>query len=394
MKFISPIALCLGVAVGFLGCSVVGRLWSRENIYQNYVRLHPFLEQETSYYPTSSQLAAIARAQCPPTSSKTLVILGGNSVFNGSGQKTDELWSRVLQEELGSAYHVVNFAAPGAGVVDNGGVVFEMLAREYPRLLFVTNTEPSYYPPADRSAYAYLFWDAYYKGALTDDADRATRLDRDPQTEDWREFKTGRRLNGILYFNDLWTGVAYRHTSTVWTSWLKERSFHARGRLPDWYDERYRRKKWKQLNYEEMAPELLTALRARKSIAPERFRQSEDGSWTQTDDSLRTEAEQITALLPKPLRSRALVVFTPANPWLLERLAPEERSRAETSSRNATELFAKTGWRALPTLDKAFEPTNLVDTAHLKPAGGRRLALLVAREILAMNPSPETYPAR
>ena len=40
MKFISPIALCLGVAVGFLGCSIVGRLWSRENIYRNYVRLH------------------------------------------------------------------------------------------------------------------------------------------------------------------------------------------------------------------------------------------------------------------------------------------------------------------------------------------------------------------
>jgi len=394
MKFVSPIALCLGVAVGFLGCSVVGGFWSRENIYENYVRLHPFLEQETSYYPTSSQLAAIARAQCPPTSGKTLVILGGNSVFNGSGQKTEELWSRVLQDELGEAYHVVNFSAPGAGVVDNGAIVFEMLSREYPRLLFVTNTEPGYYPLAERSAYSYLFWDAYYKGTLTDDAERTARLARDSETEDWREFKLGRRLNSVLYFNDLWTGVAYRHASTVWTSWLKERSFRARGRLPDWYDERYKRKKWKQPNYEEMAPELLATLRSRKSVAPARFRQAEDGSWAQTDDSLRIDAEQITALLPKPLTSRALVVFTPVNPWFLDRLTPEERSRAEMSSGNAAGLFVKAGWRAIPTLDKGFEPADFVDTTHLKPPGGRRLAHLVARAILALDPSPEPPPAR
>lgn len=394
MKFISPIALCLGVAVGFIGCSIVGRLWSRENIYKSYVRLHPFLEQETSYYPTSSQLAAIARAQCPPTSSKTLVILGGNSVFNGSGQTTDELWSRVLQDELGDAYHVVNFSAPGAGVVDNGAIVFEMLSREYPRLLFVTNTEPGYYPPAERSAYSYLFWDAYYKGALTDDADRAARLARDPETEDWREFKLGRRLNGILYFNDLWTGVAYRHASTVWTSWLKERSFRARGRLPDWYDERYKRKKRKQPNYEQMAPELLAALRARKGIAPERFRQVANGSWVQTDESLRREAEQVSALLPKPLTARSIVVFTPVNPWFLDQLTSDERRRAETSSKNATDLFVKAAWRAVPTLEKGFVPTDFVDTVHLKPPGGRRLAGLVAREILGLQTAAEPVPVR
>ncbi len=393
MKFVSPIALCLGVAVGFLGCSVFGRLWSRENIYRDFLRLHPFLEQETSYYPTSSQLAAVARAQCPPSSPKTLVVLGGNSVFNGSGQTTDELWSRVLQQELGDAYHVVNFSAPGAGVVDNGGVIYEILSRDYARLLFVTNTEPGYYPPADRSAYSYLFWDAFYKGTLRSDADRQARLAREPETDDWRDFKLGRRMNGVFYFNDLWTGVAYRRASTVWTSWLKERSFYARERLPDWYDERYKKKKRKQPNYEELAPELLAALRARKSVAPERFRQQPDGTWVQTDESLRSETEQIAALLPKPLVSRAIVVFTPVNPWFLDKLTPEERSRAEMSTKNATELFAKAGWRAVPTLDKGFEPADFVDTAHLKPPGGRRLAGLVAREILALNSGTKSAPA-
>src|SRR5205814_1245403 len=106
---------------------------------------------------------ATARAQCPPSSPKTLVVLGGNSVFNGSGQKVPELWSRLLQDELGEAYHVINFSAPGAGPVDTGGVVLQILAREYPRIIFVTNTEPGYYAPSENSAYSYLFWDAYCK---------------------------------------------------------------------------------------------------------------------------------------------------------------------------------------------------------------------------------------
>lgn len=383
MKFFSPIALCFGVVAGFLGCCFVGRLTAGINILQDFVRLHPFLEHETSYYPTASQLAATARAQCPPMANKTLVIVGGNSVFNGAGQRASELWSRALQDELGDGYHVINFSAPGAGVVDSGGVVFEMLFREYPRALFVTNTEPGYYPPADRSAYSYLFWDAHYKGLLLDDPHRAARLAREADTDDWREFKLGRQMNGVCFFNDLWTGVAYRNFSTVWTSWLKDRSFQARQRLPDWYDQRLARKPDKR-GFEEMLPEQLEALRRRKSITAERFQQSADGRWVQTEASLQQEREQIAALLPDPLQRRSLVVFTPFNPWFIERLTDDEKTRLETSARNASELFGKAGWHVLSTLDKDFEPAGFGDTVHLKPAGGRHLAHLVATAIRSL----------
>jgi len=69
-------------------------------------------------------------------------------------------------------YHVVNFSAPGAG---GGGQRRRYLRMPGPGISdrhFVTNTEPGYYPAANRSAYAYLFWDAYCKGLLSHDARR------------------------------------------------------------------------------------------------------------------------------------------------------------------------------------------------------------------------------
>lgn len=384
MKILSPISICLGVVAGFLACCLLGRASAQKNPYQNFLRLHPFLEQETSYFPTASQLVAVARAQCPPSCGKTLVILGGNSVFNGSGQKHDELWSRVLQEELGDHYHVVNFSAPGAGVVDNGGVIFECLAREYPQAIFVANTEPGYYPAGNRSAYSYLFWDAYYKGLLVNDARRTQRLASEKETPDDREFKLGRRLNSVLFFNDLWTDVAYRHVSTVWTSWLKERSFRPRRRLPDWYDKRPPVVA-EESEFQKMLPGHLEALRHRRLLATERYQQNADGAWRQTDESLRQDAAQIADLLPEPLPRRSLIVFTPYNPWFLAHLTEEERARVRIAVAGGRELLEKGGFHVLSTFERGFIPTDFGDTVHLSPAGGRRLAHLVAGAILAMN---------
>ena len=393
MKYSSPIAVTLGAIVGFIGCCILGHSSARKSFYKNFLRLHPFLEQETSYYPTASQLAAVARGQCPPATHKTLVILGGNSVFNGSGQKRDELWSRALQSELGDSFQVVNFSAPGAGAVDNGGVLFEILSREYPGALFVTNTEPGYYSPANRTAYSYLFWDAYYKGLLLDDAPRAARLAGEKQERGDQEFRLGRRLNSLLYFNDLWTYVSYRYVSTVWTSWLKERSFRPRGKLRDWYDKRPAVVTGES-EFQKMLPDHLEALRHRRAVAPERFQQNSDGSWVQSVESLKQDREQIAELLPAPLQRRSLIVLTPFNPWFLARLTDAERGRVALSFHNGTDLLEKGGFHVLSTADRGFELTDFGDTVHLVPAGGRRLAHLVADAIRTMNAALNTPAAQ
>jgi hypothetical protein len=276
---------------------------------------------------------------------------------------------------LGSKFHVINFSAPGAGVVDNGGVVFEMLSRDYPRMVFVTNTEPGYYPPASSSSYNYIFWDAYFKGLLLEDREREARLALD----DSREL-LGYRLNSQLYFNDLWTGIAYRHVSTVWSSWLKERSFRARRRLPDWYDKR-KEIEPSEKRFRELLPGHIAALRRRKSLDPARFRREQDGRWAQTPESVQEDAEQIAALLPETLKRKALVVYTPLNPWFLDQLAPDERDRVKASFTTGVQLLESNGFRALSLLEQGFEPLDFGDTVHLSPSGGRRLARSLAPAI-------------
>jgi lysophospholipase L1-like esterase len=380
VKYLSSIAVCLGVVVGFVTCSLIGRATAHKNIYSRFLRLHPYLEQETAYYPTASELVAVAHAQCPASSDKVLVVIGGNSVFNGSGQKHGELWSTVLQSDLGPHYHVVNFSAPGAGVVDNGGVIFEALATEYPRSIFVANAEPGYFPAANRSAYAYLFWDAYYKGLLPKEAEAVAQNMRNSKSADEREFELGRWLNSYLYFNDLWTDVAYQYGSGIWTSWLQGRSFSPRRSLRDWYDKRPRVVPSAE-EFAKLLPGHIEALRRRRTVAPDCFQQNSDGSWVQTAASLHQDEEQIAALLPDPLKKRSLIVLTPYNPWFLAHLTEAERSRVTLSFHNSADLLEKAGFHVLSTLDRGFELTDFGDTVHLSPAGGQRIAHLVAEAI-------------
>ncbi|MDR3400925.1 MAG: hypothetical protein P4L99_00375 [Chthoniobacter sp.] len=393
MKVLSPITVCLGAVLGFVVCCFLGRATTHRNVYRHFVRLHPYLEQETSYYPTVSQLIAVAHAQCPPSSDKILVVIGGNSVFNGSGQKHDELWSRVLQADLGEHYHVLNFSAPGAGVVDNGGVVFEALAREYPRAIFAANTEPGYFPAANRSAYAYLFWDAYYKGLLPKEAGAVAENAPGKGTAAQREFQLGRWLNSRFYFNDLWTDVAYQYGSTIWTSWLRSRSFYPRRRLSDWYDKRPPVVA-DESEFQKMLPGHLEALRHRRAAAADRFQQGSDGSWVQTPESLKEDEQQIAALLPAPLPKRSLFVLTPFNPWFLAHLTDAERSCVTVSFHNGERLLGQAGFHVCSMLDRGFEPTDFGDTVHLAPAGGRKLAHVVAESIRTMTAGADASSAR
>jgi hypothetical protein len=379
MKFSSPLAVVLGALTGFAACCVLGHAMAQRDIYHPFQRLHPFLEQETSFYPTASQLLAVVHAQCPPSSGKILVILGGNSVFNGYGQRHDELWSISLQAELGDHYHVVNLSAPGAGVVDNGGVIFEALAREYPRSLFVSNTEVGHYLTGDQGPYSYLFWDAYYKGLLPESVMQNARLKKEAAATHDQDLKLGRRLNSHLYFDDLWTWVSYRYVSTIWNAQLKSLSFSPRAQLPDGYDTRPLFQST-EAAFQKM-PDKLDSLRTRPPVAKGRFEQEKDGAWSLRASILKEESEEIEELLPDPLPKRTLIVFAPYNPWFVARLTSAEQSRLNLSYTKAAEQFSDAGYHVLSLLDQGFDLSDFKDTVHLGPSGGKRLAHFVADSI-------------
>jgi len=57
--------------------------------YPRFTRFIPAISPEVSYYPTVAEMCAIVRARHRP--GQVLVIVGGNSIFYGSGQPADQM---------------------------------------------------------------------------------------------------------------------------------------------------------------------------------------------------------------------------------------------------------------------------------------------------------------
>ena len=196
-----PVAVLVGVAAGFFSCVAAGWVTRDTNIYAHFVRFHTYINPLSLYYPTASEVRALVRAQCPPD--RVLVVVGGNSVFWGAGQPADAIWTARLQAELGDGFCVVNLAVPRSLIGDYGAVALNMFRRGYPRALLVEAMLPNKCGPPDGDPiHRYLFWDAYRKGLLSDQAIPAemTRLSTGDPELDLRFW-----LDAPLRFTDLWT---------------------------------------------------------------------------------------------------------------------------------------------------------------------------------------------
>ena len=110
-KFRPPIFF-IGIAIGLLVCSLAGRDIAKKNFYHNFQRFHRFISPAALFYPTTSQMMAIAESSSTPD--QTIVVIGGNSIFNGLGQNAEDLWTVHLQKILGKKFAVFNFAMPAA----------------------------------------------------------------------------------------------------------------------------------------------------------------------------------------------------------------------------------------------------------------------------------------
>src|SRR5262249_8702245 len=164
-RAVVPGPLFLGAAGAFLLCCVGGFLAGRRNCYPAFERFHQFINIESAYYPTASQARALARARLDPA--KVAVVVGGNSVLYGTGQRGRAVWTKELQALLGERYQVINLGARGAEPSEFGATAAEMLSGEYPRLIFISDLGSSTAPGnPDGNIYRYFFWDAYYKGLL------------------------------------------------------------------------------------------------------------------------------------------------------------------------------------------------------------------------------------
>jgi hypothetical protein len=381
-RLVAPWPLLLGVLASFLGCCAAGRWYGHHNVYQDFQRFHPWINQQTHHYPTATQVMALARTRLDPD--KVAVIVGSNSILYGAGQRAAVLWTKALQAELGDDYRVINLAVGGAFPVEFGGVVAEALSGEYRKMVFVTLTGGATGGPPDGHFYQYLYWDAWGKGLLGEYPEReeglreyARAARRDPAKME--ELARRARANGYLYFNDLWNALAYTRLSTAWhvaagTHTLRPRKRYADpGPEPPPLAQRYP----PGHGAEEVARLHFWARHGADMI---RGYALLPGQPDVLDPSRSPMCRQMWAAFPEPFRARTLVLIPHDNPHYVRQLTPAEQETCRDLVVRQVRILEMAGFPALG-VGRDFDEENFVDQCHPSETGGLRLAAEVAPKV-------------
>lgn len=372
-----------GIATGFLLAVALGREAAGHVIPVNFVRFYPAISPESHFYPTYESMEKLALDRWSP--GKTLVIVGGNSVFNGVGQQVENLWSRRLQELLGPSYVVVNLAFRGAVSTEGAALVAEALQNRGIPLIYVANSDAGTCGLPVGRIYEYLYWQAVATGKVSEYAQRDAMFALLQSPWAWeksREMQRAARLNHWMHFQDLWNYVSYHRVFTVWNSltlrtsrspWAPRIESVDRESAPEPLAQRFLAN-----NDQEMA---IVRSSTESLLVRDRF-----GHW-QKKKQLWDLFEKIVAGSFVPaLRSRVLMVVSPDCPYYRDQLTPEELARDEAAYRLTAAVWSKHGIRCMVS-GRGFSAEDYRDRRHLSASGGAKLAQQVAAEILTMRTS-------
>lgn len=357
-----------------MACCWAGRKTTEENHYHSFTRFHQYIIPESLFYPTASQTYRIVRSKIKRD--KILVVIGGSSVMQGMGQRLNEVWSKKLQEALGDDYRVVNFAFRGGQANEVGMIAAELLSRDYKKLIFIADFVPprlSHQP--DGREFKYFFWDAYYKGLLLPNPAREKQLLtlKDAKT---MEIIRGGRLDGSLYFNDLWNTLAYTTAFTVWNPFARNsgRAFYAPrkdfrdndpGSLP--LEERF----LKNNEFGETA--------VRKNYSTIGCIQQQDGAWIAdtTSPIWATMKQSVNTCFSEQLRQQTLLVVDHFNPHYVGQLSREEQECILVLHETSVRILRASGFTTND-FTEDFTVENYADYVHLSNSGGAKLSERVA----------------
>jgi len=372
---VRPKALFWGIAVAFLACCAGGYASAHRNVIKSFERFHVFLTPSAQFYPSASQLREIIRARFDPA--KVVVIVGGSSRMFGSGQSVGHVWSKRLQELLGPEYQVVNFGVGAARACEFGAVAAEILSRTYPKLIYIADVTPGQVEKEpDGWLYRYLFWDAYYKGLLTEDAGRRAALDLFAKLragdEDFAELRRETRLDSFFYYNDLWNAVAYEKLFTVWSTVVRDRPFTPRKRFGDIersfpLSQRYPPERQEYGMH-------VVRLRIKAGCVKDA-----QGNWVEDPASPVWPMLQFNArnAFPERFRSRTLLLTLRESPYYISRMTPDEQKYYAVVSSLTAGKLQELGF-AVADVGGDYTPLEYLDQCHLAEEGGDRLAADVA----------------
>jgi hypothetical protein len=127
---LSPVLVFIWIFAGFSLMVLAGRWTGKQNLFIAYERSYPLISPEGYFYPSLDNLTELVSHV--GSRRKILVLVGGNSVLLGVGQKKDQLWTKELQRALGLDFVVVNLAFRGGRPTEMGAVAAEVLSKNIP----------------------------------------------------------------------------------------------------------------------------------------------------------------------------------------------------------------------------------------------------------------------
>jgi hypothetical protein len=374
-----------GMLAGFIGMCLLGRQAARTVAHKDFVRFTQYTSPESKYYPTVSEMMSIVRSKIKP--GQILVVVGGNSILRGVAQLPDQLWSQKLQEKLGDGYCVVNFAFNSSLITDAASVVAEALSKEFPRQIYIANAAPTQAPtPGGSNVYRWVYWDAYYKGLLLEDAPRAKKIAENikgyPFNAGIQELRISAWLDSWCYFNDFWNDVAYQNFNTVWGTLM-----------PGLFDFLKARKDWRDPEPDGSLFPLTTRFPAAtiegelaniRGNSQYAFNKQPDGTWQiylpLWDDVFQKGIQDI---FPPQLKARTLILLSGTSTYYTRRLTEDERYRDKITYEMAVQRWKQGGFEAME-YGREFALEDFFDRTHLTRSGALQLAEMVAPKVREM----------
>jgi hypothetical protein len=348
------------------------------------------LTRATSFQITALDVKSLISKTCDKN--QILILVGGSSVFFGSGQPIRYLWTKRLQENLGPKFCVVNLAAPAGPLVGYGSVALEMSIGNYKDVLLITDASALPYHPADGFLwYKHIFWDAYYKKLIFNNhsgnytSSQIDQIENENLQGDYKarekfeQIRVGMWLDSYLYFNELWNYINFNKFMTVYDPLLGQYNWGPLKIIPD-LDYEIDLDKIKSL-VQYPSPDS-DAFKSEFGIVrsnASKYFIKKNNDWLLNTSELQAASQKLAKHPLSNLASKVLIISVTESPYYLDKLSADEQKRYVNSRNEELRVWSENGFQTLSGMK--FEAKDYGDRSHLNTLGGHILAEDVAKQV-------------
>ena len=353
-----------GLLIGSAALSTAGALILPWDLVNGFHRIHAGLNVR-DFYITAREVRAILATVQPD---RMIVVIGGTSVFQGTGQNADNLWTDHLQNLLGSRFFVVNLALRSGRSNELGNFAAEMLLKEHRRVLYVCDSMIDEFTfPIEKSRFKQIALDFWWRSFLINWPPR-DRMFRGLlwSTGAIRQAAWGAMIDYALNFRDLWNAFCFEIAGVMWNpiavtgSYDPLKAVADPEQTPSWYAARGYPTDEAGANAATVKSELLPA---------------SGRAW----DEIRSQA---ALYFPPSLRLVSIVNVDLDSPHYL---GSDGRFQLQ-ADRMATTLRSL-GFARVTVAERTFRAVDYVDRVHLAPSGGEKLAKAISEAVIELSNS-------